>query len=62
MFNDKLIIKESYSPNFQTVPLRHAANLTLQSYAIARRFLALLFSNATHQSLTLYDLVKAYPN
>lgn len=61
MFNDKMIIKESYSPNFQTVILHPPINLTLHSYAIARRFLALLFDNATHQSLTVYDLVRAYP-
>ncbi len=62
MFSDRMFIKESYSPNFQTVPLKHYNNLTLHSYAIARRFLTLLFDNATHQALTVYDLVRgAYP-
>jgi hypothetical protein len=61
MFADRMIVKESYSPNFQTVPLHRPNNLTLHSYAIARRFLALLFDNATHQALTVYDLVRAYP-
>lgn len=62
MFSDKMYIKESYSPNFQTVTLHHYNNLTLHSYGIARRFLTLLFDNATHQSLTVYDLVRgAYP-
>lgn len=62
IFSDKMYIKESYSPNFQTVTLHHYNNLTLHSYGIARRFLTLLFDNATHQSLTVYDLVRgAYP-
>jgi hypothetical protein len=60
VFDDRLIVKESYSPNFQTVPIRRP-NLTLHSYAITRKLLTLLFHNATHQSLTVYDLVRAYP-
>jgi hypothetical protein len=43
------------------VPLGKKNNLTLHSYAIAKRFLALLFDNSTHQALIIYDLVRAYP-
>ncbi len=43
------------------MPLGKKNNLTLHSYAIAKRFLALLFDNSTHQALIIYDLVRAYP-
>lgn len=62
IFNDKIIIKESYSPNFQTIQIRKTPNMTLQSYAIARKFLTLVFANSTHNFIIIYDLFKVYPS
>ena len=36
--------------------------MTLQSYAIARKFLTLIFANATHNFIIIYDLFKVYPS
>jgi hypothetical protein len=62
IFEDKMIIKESYSPNFQTIQIRKITNMTLQSYAIVRKFLTLLYVNATHNYMRVYDLFRVYPS
>jgi len=58
------MIKESYSPNFQILNITagFTYNLTLDSYSITHKFLALLYQNRTHYKVLVYDLAAVYPH
>lgn len=63
IFADKIIIFQSYSPNYQTLAI-NPENLTLKSYAISNEILSLHFQNPIKGDIVIkaYNIKSMYPH